>query len=130
MHSALTLSEEECRSRCPGLVRETLELIAGKWTAPIFLALHGAAQPMRYADLQRAMAPITPKELARHLRRLNVAGLVDRTVYPTNPPSVEYALSSLGHTLYPSVESLAHWALQYGDRVAENQLAYAGTPDD
>ncbi|PAV71400.1 hypothetical protein WR25_20177 [Diploscapter pachys] len=43
-------------------------------------------------------------------RRLERDGLVERQVYPTVPPTVEYALTELGATLGGTVERLAQWA--------------------
>ena len=60
MHSARP--EDLCAPHCPGLIREALDLIAGKWTVPIFFALHRAETPLRYADLRRRLEPVTPKD--------------------------------------------------------------------
>ena len=111
MESRLRLLGDACAEQCPDLVRDTLELISAKWVAPIYIALHCAERPLRYAELQRQVAPITPKELAKHLRQLESAGLIERTVHPTVPPSVDYALTDRGRSLYPAIESLAKWSL-------------------
>lgn len=105
---------EFCAERCPQLIRDTLDIIAPKWTVPIFLALHQAPAPLRYADLERCVSGVTPKELARHLKQLVARELVRREVYPTVPPRVEYSLTALGETLYPSLESLARWSVDHG----------------
>jgi DNA-binding HxlR family transcriptional regulator len=36
-----------------------------------------------------------------------------RTVYPTTPPRVEYALTKLGGTLWTAVEPLSSWAREH-----------------
>jgi DNA-binding HxlR family transcriptional regulator len=72
-------------------------------------------------ELQRRLGDITPKELAKHLRNFETAGLVKRTVYPTVPPRVEYALTELGESLLPSLETLANWAINFGSIVADNK---------
>jgi DNA-binding HxlR family transcriptional regulator len=113
--------KDPCARHCPTLIREALDLIAGKWTVPIFFALHHAGAPLRYADLRRQLKPITPKELARHLRQLETAGLVERRVHATVPPSVDYALTELGITLHPTFEGLADWAAHFGSVVAEHR---------
>lgn len=77
--------------------------------APLVIALYESDVPLRYAELQRRLAPITPKELAKQLRVLESAGVVQREVYATVPPSVEYALTPLGRSLYPTLEVLAAW---------------------
>jgi len=111
MESTSRLLGDACTEQCPELVRDALALISGKWAAPIYIALHCAEKPLRYAELQRLVAPITPKELAKQLRLLESAGLLVRTVHPTIPPSVEYALTDRGRSLYSTIESLAKWSL-------------------
>lgn len=107
--------------QCPVLIRETLDLIAAKWTVPVFFALRNASGPVRYAELQRRLGDITPKELAKHLRNFETAGLVKRTVYPTVPPRVEYVLTELGESLLPSLQTLADWAINFGGVVIQNR---------
>ncbi|HEX6537409.1 MAG TPA: helix-turn-helix domain-containing protein [Gemmatimonadaceae bacterium] len=125
MHTDPWGSKEPCAERCPFLIRETLDLIAAKWTVPILIALREAHTPLRYAELRRRVGAITPKELAKHLRQLEAAGLLHRRVHPTVPPSVEYSLTELGETLYPALESLADWALTFGRDVARNRVSRA-----
>ena len=48
--------------------------------------------------------------LTHTLRGLERDGLVLRTVFPTVPPRVEYALTPLGKTLLKTVTELANWA--------------------
>jgi DNA-binding HxlR family transcriptional regulator len=43
------------------------------------------------------------------LRGLERDGLVERTVYATAPPRVDYALTPLGHSLREAAESLGDW---------------------
>jgi DNA-binding HxlR family transcriptional regulator len=121
MHSHAPREKELCFGLCPVLIRETLDLIAAKWTVPIFFALQSASGPVRYAELQRRLGDITPKELAKHLRNFETAGLVKRTVYPTVPPRVEYALTELGESLLPSLQTLADWAINFGGVVTQNR---------
>jgi DNA-binding HxlR family transcriptional regulator len=99
-----------CLDRCPAQIRATLQLVAGKWMAPLVIALYESDEPLRYAELQRRLAPITPRELAKQLRAFESAGIVRRDVYATVPPSVEYALTVLGRSLYPTLEVLAAWS--------------------
>jgi DNA-binding HxlR family transcriptional regulator len=98
-----------CAAACPDLIRTALDVIAAKWAAPILVALATEQEPVRYAGLQRVIA-VTPKELAKNLRALETAGVVRRRVHPTVPPSVDYALTELGRSLWPAIENLADWA--------------------
>ncbi|MFL4558591.1 winged helix-turn-helix transcriptional regulator [Yersinia kristensenii] len=93
--------------KCPMV--QFVELIAGKWAIPILYRLIVTAGPIRFGELQRAIAPITQKELTRQLRAFEQRGLVHRTIYAEVPPRVEYEITSLGKTLKPTLDSLAQW---------------------
>ncbi|EEQ11344.1 transcriptional regulator [Yersinia mollaretii ATCC 43969] len=86
-----------------------VELIAGKWAIPILYRLIVTAAPIRFGELQRAIVPITQKELTRQLRAFEQRGLVNRQVYAEVPPRVEYEITPLGKTLKPTLDSLAQW---------------------
>jgi len=47
--------------------------------------------------------------LTQTLRKLERDRLVGRTVHPTVPPRVEYALTSLGETLTEPLDALYRW---------------------
>lgn len=98
-----------CSAECPEHIRKTLDIIAGKWASPIYLALYFAQAPLRYAQLQRQLRDITPKELAKHLRSFEEHGLLTRQVHATAPPSVEYSLTDAGRNLYPVFQAMAGW---------------------
>lgn len=93
--------------RCPMV--QFVELIAGKWAIPILYRLIVTAAPIRFGELQRAIIPITQKELTRQLRAFEQRGLVNRQVYAEVPPRVEYEITPLGKTLQPTLDSLAQW---------------------
>ncbi|RKG67662.1 transcriptional regulator [Corallococcus exercitus] len=69
--------------------------------------------PVRFSDLKRAIEGISQRMLTLTLRNLERDGLLTRTVYPTTPPSVEYALTKLGRSLLEPVSALAMWAQQH-----------------
>lgn len=63
---------------CP--TRAVLELIAGKWTMLVLVALEDG-RPMRFAELRRRLDGVTPKMLTQTLRSLEREGLLTRSVY-------------------------------------------------
>jgi DNA-binding HxlR family transcriptional regulator len=103
---------------CPAA--RAMDLIAHKWTIHILFALHEAAGPIRFLRLQRAVSPITQKELTKRLRDLERSGLVDRRVFAEVPPRVEYRLTELGSSLIPTLAGLHEWAERHGASIAEN----------
>ncbi|SEE01881.1 DNA-binding transcriptional regulator, HxlR family [Streptomyces sp. 3213] len=92
---------------CP--TRAVLELIAGKWTMLVLVALEDA-RTMRFAELRRRLDGVTPKVLTGTLRALEREGLLIRTVYPTVPPRVEYRLTELGQEVGGLVQGITVWA--------------------
>jgi DNA-binding HxlR family transcriptional regulator len=46
---------------------------------------------------------------------LEADGLVEREVFPTVPPSVEYSLTPLGASLLGPLSTLADWAVEHAD---------------
>lgn len=91
---------------CP--VRDVLDQIGDKWSLLILGEL--VAQPLRFSALQRAVPDISKRMLTQTLRTLERNGMVTRAVYPTTPPSVEYALAPLGVGLLEPISRLTAWA--------------------
>ena len=81
-------------TNCP--LRTVLEVLANKWTLLVMVTLRRREAPIRFNELRRALDGITQKMLTQTLRTLERDGLVSRTVYPTVPPRVEYALTEPG----------------------------------
>lgn len=91
---------------CPS--RTVLDLLANKWVTLIVPALRGG--PVRFGVLRRRLDGITQKSLTQTLRNLERDGLVTRTVYPTIPPHVDYALTDLGRSACDLLEQMRVWA--------------------
>lgn len=98
---------------CP--VATTLMLIGNKWK--IFIIQQLMDKPFRFSELRRAIPGISEKVLTDNLRALEKDGLVTRTVFPEIPPHTEYALSDLGETMRPIIESMATWGTGYQNLV-------------
>ncbi|MFD5627601.1 MULTISPECIES: winged helix-turn-helix transcriptional regulator [unclassified Streptomyces] len=92
---------------CP--TRAVLELIAGKWTMLVLVALEDG-RPMRFGELRRRLDGVTPKVLTQTLRALEREGLVTRDVYPTVPPRVEYRLTGLGQEVGGLIQRITDWS--------------------
>ena len=90
---------------CP--VASTIHVIGGKWKPMILLQLKDG--PRRFNQLRRLLPHITQRMLTLQLRALERDGIVRRTVFGTNPPSVEYAFTEHGTSLGPILGALEHW---------------------
>ncbi|MFF5233461.1 winged helix-turn-helix transcriptional regulator [Dactylosporangium sp. NPDC000521] len=94
--------------RCP--VTELLRRLGDKWTLVVLSLL--ARRPFRFNELHRAVEGISQRMLTRTLRTLEADGLVEREVFATLPPSVEYRLTPLGASLLEPLSALAAWAVR------------------
>jgi DNA-binding HxlR family transcriptional regulator len=94
---------EDCRA-----VSEVLARVGDKWTVLVVGEL--GAGPKRFNEIRRALGSISQRMLTLTLRALERDGLVTRTVYPTIPPRVDYALTDLGRSLLEPVSTLGTWA--------------------
>ncbi len=94
---------------CP--VATTVSLIGSKWKLLIIRNL--LVRPWRFNELKRDLEGISQKVLTDSLRSMEEDGLIIRTVYPEVPPRVEYALSDLGKSLKPILDSMVEWGNAY-----------------
>ncbi|WP_370021831.1 winged helix-turn-helix transcriptional regulator [Planotetraspora sp. GP83] len=58
------------------------------------------------------------------LRKLERDGLLVRTVYPTVPPKVEYALTDMARELHESLATLTGWAERHRTSITAARIAY------
>lgn len=107
----------ECRR-----ISAILSRVGDKWTVLVVRQL--GEGPRRFSDLRRALGSISQKMLTATLRGLERDGFVTRTVYPSVPPKVEYALTDLGRDLLVPVAALGEWALRNAERVEEAQRRF------
>ena len=86
--------------------------IGGKWKLRILCTLH-YNETLRYSEIKRLVAGVSPTMLASSLRELEESGLVERKVYDTIPVKVEYQLTEAGSSLVPILCELRDWAVTY-----------------
>ncbi|WP_061931332.1 helix-turn-helix domain-containing protein [Aureimonas sp. AU22] len=98
-------------------IRPVLDRIADKWTIMILTVV--CPRPARFNEIKRRLNGVTHKALADALKRLERNGLVTRTVLPTAPIGVEYAITPLGHSLREPFEALCVWALTHGPDIEQ-----------
>lgn len=141
--ATMTAAQKRARSKseydaflaaCPS--RKLLERISDKWVTLIVTALAtgGSRQPvdpcagepgaMRYSELSRVLAGVSQKMLTQTLRSLERDGLITRTVTPTVPVTVSYALTDLGLSLHELVREIKGWAETHMDEVLANRAAH------
>jgi DNA-binding HxlR family transcriptional regulator len=97
-------------AKCP--IDHTVTLLSGKWKLCIIRELVKKS-PMRFTELEREIAGITPTMLTAQLRQFEEELVVHRKVYPTVPPTVEYSLTEIGTAMEPMIMELEKWGLKH-----------------
>ncbi|MFF9817176.1 winged helix-turn-helix transcriptional regulator [Streptomyces sp. NPDC014006] len=98
---------------CP--TNQLLGRLSDKWVSLVVAAL--SAGPMRYSDLSRKIAGVSPKMLTQTVRTLERDGIVTRAVTPSVPVRVDYALTPLGSSLAALLTAVKDWAETHFDEV-------------
>ena len=102
MHYIPDVFDKDCPSQ------KVLGRVADRWAALIICALYEGTT-MRNGELLRKIGGINQKMLTQTLRNLEKDGLVQRKVYATVPPKVEYSLTSLGESVYKPLDEICRW---------------------
>ena len=105
---------------CP--TNELLGRLSDKWVSLVVAALSGG--PMRYSDLSRKIAGVSPKMLTQTLRALERDGILSRTVTPSVPVRVDYELTRLGGSLALLLTAVKDWAETHIEEVHEARGRY------
>ena len=106
-HSRVSdIGSQDCRA-----VSGILSRIGDKWSVLIISRLGEGSR--RFNEIKRIIGGISQRMLTLTLRNLERDGLVSRTVTPSLPPRVDYALTELGRDLLVPVSALGEWAIQH-----------------
>jgi DNA-binding HxlR family transcriptional regulator len=105
---------------CP--MREVLDLVGDSWSLLTIINLQRG--PRRFNVLRRMIEGISQRMLTVTLRSLERDGLVLRTVKPTSPPEVTYALTEIGHSIAVPVGALGEWAVTNRDNLRKAREAF------
>lgn len=93
---------------CP--VRNIISHFSTKWGL-LILAMLGEGRCLRFNEILHALPDISPKVLSSTLKTLENDGLVNRKLYPSIPPKVEYSITHKGDTLMPILGDLIRWGM-------------------
>jgi DNA-binding HxlR family transcriptional regulator len=107
-------------AECPG--HDLLGTLSDKWLTLVVSAL--AEGPQRHGELAATIAGASQKMLTQTLRTLERDGLVTRTVVPSVPAKVVYALTPLGEDLLPLQRAIKAWAESHVEEVHRARAAY------
>jgi DNA-binding HxlR family transcriptional regulator len=98
------------RDPVPEEVRRAASLLDRRWTLSILYAsIEGAT---RFNEFVFALEGVPPATLTARLTELADAGVLERRVLDTRPPSVEYRLTAQGKRFAPLLRELARCTLR------------------
>ena len=110
-------------SRCP--IEEVMQVLSGRW--PTLLIYYLKDGTKRFSDLRRDNPTVSHRILTLELRKLEKAGIVQRTVFEGYPLRVEYDLTPAGLSLVPLIDAIgAWWDMHDAARVAPERTMAAG----
>lgn len=92
-------------SRCP--IEEVMQVLGGRW--PTLLIYYLKDGTKRFSDLRRDNPTVSHRILTLELRKLEKAGIVERTVFEGYPLRVECDLTPAGLSVMPLIDALGGW---------------------
>ncbi|MGM8360622.1 winged helix-turn-helix transcriptional regulator [Flavobacterium sp. ARAG 55.4] len=96
-------------------VRDTLEVINGKWKLQIIISLGFGNE--RFTDIQDSIDGLTPKVLAKELKDLEEHLLIKRIVIDDYPVKILYKLTPYAATLNPIILALKDWGINHRKKI-------------
>ncbi|HEY7536433.1 MAG TPA: helix-turn-helix domain-containing protein [Gaiellaceae bacterium] len=103
-----------------------LERVGDRWTLLVVAALLDG--PLRFNELQQAVAGIAPNILSQRLRRLEREALVVTRPYAERPRRFTYELTGAGRELAGALRLLADWGGRTTPEAQPLTHALCGTP--
>ncbi|WP_242649244.1 winged helix-turn-helix transcriptional regulator [Aequorivita soesokkakensis] len=123
------MEHKECMSALLP-VRDTLDVIGGKWKILIIISLWEGNKHFR--EIERSIPKLSTKVLSKELKDLEENQLITRTVLNGFPVRTEYKPTKHSRTLEKVILELQHWGINhrkemFGDRnEADNAIAVSG----
>lgn len=109
---------------CP--IRDVLDRLGDRWTVLVLKTLEGGT--LRFTEIRTRIEDVSQRMLAQTLRRLEQDGLVERKVYPTIPPRVDYTLTDLGLSMLVPLRAMVQWAVENHEAIRSARAAYVPPP--
>ncbi len=106
--------------KCP--VRDVLDHLSGKWSTLVLLCLEDG--PRRFGALRRGVPQISKRMLTQTLRDLERDGFLERRVFPTKLPGVEYRLSAMGESFLVPLRVLLVWVEKQHPQIRKARRGY------
>jgi DNA-binding HxlR family transcriptional regulator len=110
MEKSIRKRHTECSSMMMP-VRDTLDVISGKWKLMILISI--SAGNKRFREIERSIPKINSKVLAKELKYLEENKLIKRTVFDDYPVLIEYTLLPYAESLGDVIKALSDWGINH-----------------
>ena len=108
---------QDC-SRSLLAIRDSLDLLSGKWKIPILGALIHF-KSARFIELQNTLNNISPRMLSKELKELEINQLIERKVLSTQPIAISYEITPHGESCKFILLELEKWGNQHREKIIE-----------
>ena len=118
MATLIKKTKEKTQEGCVKMivpVRDALEILNGRWKLPIIISLSFGNK--RFKQISKEINGITDKMLSKELKDLEVNQLVNRSVFDTFPPTVEYSITEHGKSLEKVLDALRNWGMDHRKKI-------------
>jgi DNA-binding HxlR family transcriptional regulator len=92
-------------------ILRAIDIIGTRWTGPILLA--GARGARRFKEYRALVPGISDPQLTLRLKQLQERRLIERTVVPSTPVQITYALTVEAEELIATLQPLSRWSERY-----------------
>lgn len=92
-------------------IRDTIELLRGKWIIAIMTTILRGNN--RFRDIMELNPGLTDKVLSTRLRELQEGRLIEKQELYGYPPRVEYHLTEHGLSLYRVINMMKEWGYEH-----------------
>lgn len=92
-------------------VRDTLDVIGGKWKLLILISI--AEGNKHFREIERSIPKLSTKVLAKELKELEMNKLIRRSIVEDYPVRIEYTVTEHAKTLQLVIEALRDWGLKH-----------------
>lgn len=102
-------------------IHDALELISGKWTPIILMALL-VRKVLCFTDLKNEIEGISSKVLSDSLKRLEQQGILERREVGSQTGKIEYRLKDYGKSWEPLLEQLSMFGIKHRNLITGRDI--------
>ncbi|WP_100610395.1 winged helix-turn-helix transcriptional regulator [Confluentibacter lentus] len=111
------MEHQECMSALLP-VRDTLDIVGGKWTILILISIWEGNKHFR--EIERSIPKLSTKVLSSQLKDMETNQLITRTIINGFPVRTEYQPTAYSLTLKPVISELQHWGINHRKKIFGN----------